>query len=95
MPSHFGMEVVQMTVSKGEFRRRRVERWLKAGTTQPAAAYLAEVEANGTLDKPISTLEELSKTPRWPGRRVYLAKSGRQLVWSDGIWQLQNSNTTP
>ena len=77
-----------MAVNRKLFVARRYIRWLEAGTDAPSAEYLAGLESAGELIKPIATLQELSKTPRWDGRTVYLAGSGRKLVWHANRWRI-------
>ena len=78
-----------MAVDPQEFRRRRLIRLRAAGISEAAVVYLAELEAAGALQAPISSLEALIRTPSWPGRRVYLARSGQILEFDGSVWQLR------
>jgi len=84
-----------VTIDPREFRRRRLVRLVAAGIKPASAVYLAELEAAGALVVPLRTLAELINVPKWEGRTVYLARTGRQLVWTAGVWELDPSPTPP
>lgn len=77
-----------MAVSPSEFRRRRILRLRSAGICRPAAVYLAELEAAGPLEQPITSLEALLRTPSWPGRRVYHVISRTCLRFDGHLWRI-------
>lgn len=80
-----------MATDPAEFKRRRLTRLRSAGISEAAVVYLADLEAAGALEQPIASLEALLRQPRWPGRRVYLARTGQQLEFDGRIWRLTHS----
>jgi len=68
-----------------EYRKVRRPVLLKAGLSPAAVDYLLDLER---LDPPAaaSSLEDLSNQPRWEGKRVLLAGTAKELVYSQGRW---------